>query len=156
LAGVEAHLDLEGLLASALKATGHRLVDWESSNHGRMLRVFMESVADAADPQGGVTLDDCEAASRQIQRVLEVEGVDYDRLEVSSPGLDRKLKSAADFARFAGQRADVHLRTLVQGRRHVVGVVRAVDGEVIELEAEGTSFRFELANLKRARLVPQL
>ena len=67
-----------------------------------------------------------------------------------------KLKSAADFARFAGQRADVHLRTLVQGRRHVVGVVRAVDGEVIELEAEGTSFRFELANLKRARLVPQL
>jgi ribosome maturation factor RimP len=121
-----------------------------------MLRVFIEKSNKTSDAQGGITLTDCEAASRQIQRVLEVEGVEYDRLEVSSPGLDRKLKTAADFARFAGQRADVHLRSLVNGRRHVVGTVKSVEGENVELEADGASFRFELTNLKRARLVPQL
>jgi ribosome maturation factor RimP len=147
---------LEKLLDSAVRASGYHLADLELSNRGKMLRVFIEKSPEIADPQGGVTLDDCEAASRQIQRVLEVEGYEYDRLEVSSPGLDRKLKTAADFARFAGERADVHLRALVDGRRHVIGVVRAVEGESVELEADGAPFRFDLANLKRARLVPRL
>jgi ribosome maturation factor RimP len=133
-----------------------RLADWELSNHGKMLRVFIEKEDQLADAQGGITLTDCEAASRQIQRVLEVEGVDYERLEVSSPGLDRRLKTAADFERFRGRRADVLLRALVNGRRHVVGVVREVEGENVELEADGGPFRFDLANLRRARLVPEL
>ena len=147
---------LETLLEAAVKAMGCRVADWELSNRGKMLRVFIEKSDGGSDPQGGISLGDCEAASRQIQRVLEVEGVDYDRLEVSSPGLDRKLKSAADFARFAGHTADVHLRSLVQGRRHVTGVVKSVDGEIVELEEDNGPFRFDLANLKRARLVPRL
>src|SRR5688572_2177878 len=113
---------LEELLKTAVEAVGYRLTDWELSNHGRMLRVFIEKLGEERDPLGGVTLTDCESASRQLQRVLEVEGIDYDRLEVSSPGLDRRLKTAGDFERFAGETADVHLRQLVNGRRHVVGV----------------------------------
>ena len=121
-----------------------------------MLRVFIEKSSEGSDPQGGVTLTDCEAASRQLQRVLEVEGVDYDRLEVSSPGLDRRLKTEADFERFAGETADVHLRQLVSGRRHVVGVVKSVKDGCVELEADIGPFSFDLADLKRARLVPKL
>jgi ribosome maturation factor RimP len=94
--------------------------------------------------------------SRQLQRVLEVEGVAYDRLEVSSPGLDRKLKKAADFARFTGHEASVRLRRPVNGRRNFVGVVRAVDGERVELEFDGERMTFEMAELDRARLVPKL
>ena len=132
---------------------GLDLADWEKSNHGRMLRIFIERTH---EPSGSITLADCEAASRQIQRVLEVEGVSYDRLEVSSPGLDRRLKTAADFARFAGCKADVEFRALVDGRRHVVGMVERVEGESIELSADGARFRFDLTNLRRARLVPEV
>src|SRR3990167_32989 len=98
-------MDVEELLRSAVKAVGYRLADCELSNHGRMLRVFIEKQDEVVDPQGGITLADCETASRQVQRVLEVEGIDYDRLEVSSTGVDRRLKTAADFERFAGQEA---------------------------------------------------
>jgi ribosome maturation factor RimP len=147
---------LENLLDTAVRASGYHLADWEFSNHGKMLRVFIEKSLEDVDANSGVTLTDCEAASRQIQRVLEVEGIEYDRLEVSSPGLDRRLKTAADFVRFAGQRADVYLRALVDGRRHVVGIVKSVEGESVELDADGGPFRFELTNLKRARLVPRL
>ena len=78
---------------------GYELVDVELSNRGRMLRHFHRQAA------GGVTIGDCTmvtARGNQLARVLEVEGIDYDRLEVSSPGLDRPLEKEADFARFAG------------------------------------------------------
>jgi ribosome maturation factor RimP len=88
--------------------------------------------------------------------VFEVEGVAYDRLEVSSPGLDRRLKKAADFARFTGCEAHVRLRTPVNGRRNFTGVVRAVDGERVEFDFDGGRLAFELADLDRARLVPKL
>src|SRR5262245_66400464 len=97
-----------------------------------MLRVFIEKLheVDSGLSQGGITVADCEAVSRQLQHVFEVEGVTYDRLEVSSPGLDRKLKKAADFARFTGHEASVRLRRAVNGRRNFTGIVRAVDGEI--------------------------
>ena len=71
-----------------------------------MLRVFIDR-AGLPTPGGGITLEDCERVTRQLQRVFEVEGVEYGRMEVSSPGLDRKLKTAVDFERFAGFEADV-------------------------------------------------
>jgi ribosome maturation factor RimP len=76
-------------------------------------------------------------------------------LEVSSPGLDRRLKKAADFARFTGCEAQVRLRRPVNGRRNFVGTVRAVDGERVGFDFDGGHLDFELANLDRARLVPK-
>jgi ribosome maturation factor RimP len=93
--------------------------------------------------------------SRQLQRVLEVEGITYDRLEVSSPGLDRRLKKPADFARFAGHEARVRLRRAVDGRRNFTGILRGVEGERVEFEFEGNTMAFEIADLDRARLVPK-
>lgn len=155
--------ELEQLLERTLGGLGFRLADFEYSNHGRMLRVFIEKEhegssgsATMGSAMAGVTLDDCAAAARQLQRVLEVEGVEYDRLEVSSPGLDRRLKKAADFARFTGCEAQVRLRQPVNGRRNFTGVVRAVNGDRVELEFDGGRIDFGLGDLDRARLVPKV
>src|SRR5258706_10309616 len=96
--------NVEAKVEPAVTGMGYELVDVQASNGGRMLRVFI-------DKPGGGTVDDCAAVSPQLSRVLPVEGVDYDRLEVSSPGLDRPLRKADDFARFAGQKAELRMRT---------------------------------------------
>ena len=129
---------------------GYELVDVQASNGGRLLRLFI-------DKPGGVTLDDCAAASRHLTRVLAVEGIDYERLEVSSPGLDRPLRKEADFARFAGQKAEVRMRTPdASGRRKFVGVLRGAAEGRVNLELEGRLVALALEDLERAKLVPEL
>ena len=111
-----------------------------------------------SDKPSGIDVEDCAAVSRQRSRVFEVEGVDYDRLEVSSPGLDRPLRKQAEFARFAGQKADVRMRTPdASGRKRFVGRLQgAEDGRVtMELEGQAT-VRLALDDVERARLVPEL
>ena len=129
---------------------GYELVDLQVSNRGGLLRLFI-------DKPGGIGLEDCAAVSRQLIRVLEVEGVEYDRLEVSSPGLDRPLRKAQDFARFAGQKADVRMRTPdASGRRRFVGVLRGENGGRVSLELEGQTLALAIEDIDRARLVPEL
>jgi ribosome maturation factor RimP len=150
-------LSLENVVQPVVTGMGYELVDLQASNGGRLLRLFI-------DKPGGVGLEDCAAVSRQLSRVLEVEGIDYERLEVSSPGLDRPLRKGADFARFAGHKAEVRMRTPdATGRRRFVGVLRgAQDGQVtIEVEAkgqelEGHKVQLALEDVERARLVPEL
>ena len=148
---------VEQLLERTVRGLGYELADFEYINNGRMLRVFIEKQHEvlAGMISGGTTLDDCASVSRQLQRVLEVEGIEYDRLEVSSPGLDRRLRRATDFARFVGSEARVRLRHPVNGRKNFVGLVRAVDGERIKFDFDGGRLDFELADLDRARLVPK-
>ena len=145
------HLNLESVISPVLAGMGYELVELQAANGGRMLRLFI-------DKAGGIDVEDCAAVSRQLSRVLEVEGVDYERLEVSSPGLDRPLRKAADFARFAGHKADVRMRTPdATGRRRYVGVLRGAEGGVVDVELEGrTTVRLALEDLERARLVPEL
>src|SRR5690242_8106359 len=141
---------VEAVVGPVVAGMGYELVELQAANGGRMLRLFI-------DKPGGIDVEDCAAVSRQLSRVLEVEGIDYDRLEVSSPGLDRPLRKAADFARFAGHRADVRMRTPdATGRRRFVGVLRGVAGDAVEVEADGKTVRLALADLDRARLVPEL
>ena len=148
---------LERLLERTLKGLGFELADFNLSNHSRMLRVFIDKQHYMSGTgSGGVTVADCEAATRQLQRVFEVEGVEYDRLEVSSPGLDRRLRRPEDFARFAGCEAEVRLREPMNGRRRFVGVVCQVIGEQVELEVNGARMLLALGNLDKARLVPKL
>ena len=129
---------------------GYELVDLQVSNRGGLLRLFI-------DKPGGIGLEDCAAVSRQLTRVLEVEGVEYDRLEVSSPGLDRPLRKAQDFARFAGQKADVRMRTPdASGRRRFVGVLRGENEGRVSLELEGQTVALAIEDIDRARLVPKL
>lgn len=138
------------IVGPAVAGLGFELVDAQASNHGRLLRVFI-------DKAGGVNVDECAAVSRHLSRVLAVEGVDYERLEVSSPGLDRTLRKRADFERFAGRRVDVRMRAPDgTGRRRFVGVLRGLEGDAVAMEVEGMRVSLALAGLERARLIPEL
>lgn len=141
---------LEGILEPTLAGMGYELVDAQVSNRGRFLRIFM-------DKPGGITLDDCAAMSRHLSHLLEVEGIDYDRLEVSSPGLDRPLRKAVDFARFAGQKVDVRMRLAdAGGRRRYVGLLKGIEGTTATVEVDGVPVALQLDGMDRARLVPDL
>ena len=151
-------MQLQGLLERTVDGLGYELVCVELSNRGRMLRVFIDKPA-AGTPgavASGITVDDCARVSNQLARVLEVEDFDYDRLEVSSPGLDRPLKKEADFVRFTGERARLSLRVPVEGRRNFAGVMRGVADGKLQLDIEGGKVSIELANIDKARLVPKL
>ena len=143
-------MSLEKVVEPVVNGMGYELVDVQASNGGRLLRLFI-------DKPGGVGLQDCAAVSRQLSRVFEVEGIDYERLEVSSPGLDRPLRKGADFARFAGQKAEVRMRTPdASGRRKFVGVLRGAAEGRVNLELEGRLVALALEDLERAKLVPEL
>ncbi|MEO8059078.1 MAG: ribosome maturation factor RimP [Burkholderiales bacterium] len=116
---------------------GYDLVDAEKSAGG-LLRVFIDHLPGSAGAASAqfITVDDCEKVTRQLQYVLEVEACAYERLEVSSPGLDRPLKKAADYARFAGEQVELTLKLPFKGRKKYSG----------ELQALGEGWRLVLAD----------
>ena len=132
-----------------MSGLGYELVAWERSGKGSMLRVFV-------DKPGGVEIDDCALVSQHLSRVFEVEGLAYDRLEVSSPGLDRVLRKDADYVRFAGEKARLKLRLALNGQRNFIGTLRAVSDGKLELEVDGKLLALELSNIEKARLVPNI
>lgn len=135
---------------ATLAGMGFELVDARVSGGGRFLTVFI-------DRPGGITVDHCADVSRQLSRVFAVEGIDYDRLEVSSPGLDRPLRKAADFARFAGNRVDVKMRRPDEsGRKRFNGLLKGEAGGVVTIDVEGRDVALRLDEMDRARLVPDL
>ena len=134
----------------AVTGLGFELVDTQVSSRGRMVRVFI-------DKPGGVSVDDCADVSHHLTRLFAVEGIDFDRLEISSPGLDRPLRKPADFLRFAGQRVDVRMRVPdAGGRRRFVGTLQGVNGEAATVVVDGQAVELNLAGMERARLVPDL
>src|SRR3954463_4868082 len=142
-------MDFAQLLETTVSGLGYELVAWERSGKSSMLRVFV-------DKPSGIDVDDCAKVSQQLSRVLEVEGFDYGRLEVSSPGLDRVLRKDADFARFAGEKARLKLRLALDGQRNFVGTLRAVNDGKLELEVDGRLLALDLSNIEKARLVPNI
>ncbi|MDR0529470.1 MAG: ribosome maturation factor RimP [Zoogloeaceae bacterium] len=139
------------LLEKTVAGLGFELVDTEFAARG-LLRVFI----DKPEKKGGVDVEDCAAVSHQVSRVLEVEGVAYSRLEISSPGLDRPLKKAADFSRFTGEKARFHLRVPLEGRqRNYQGTLLGLteDGKA-RLRTETGEIAVALDNIAKARLEP--
>ncbi len=139
-------MDVTRLVETTVAGLGYELVDLEVTGRG-MVRVFLDKPA-------GITLDDCELVSNQLTRLFAVEGVAFDRLEVSSPGLDRPLKKEADFVRFRGQKANIKLRVPLAGRKNFSGVLGEVQDGVLQLEMDGSQVAIELSNVDKARLVP--
>lgn len=140
---------------------GYDLVDVERSGGG-LLRVTIDRLPGRAYLTGDsefVLVEDCEAVTRQLQYVLEVENCDYNRLEVSSPGLDRPLKRPQDFERFAGQEAEITFKQPFQGRKKFAGVLQAREGGWRLVFGKGEIEQvldFTLDELREARLVPVL
>lgn len=139
------------LLEPPLGALGFELADLEA-HAGRpgVLRVFI-------DREPGVTLEDCELVGRQLSALLDVEDPlpgSY-VLEVSSPGLDRKLRTSEQFSRFVGRVVRIELKRARDGRRRLKGKLLAVDGQRLRVEVDGQEWDVDLAEVSVARLVPE-
>ena len=141
-------MQLVELIEQAVAGLGYELVDLETSPRVRVLRIFIDS------PQG-VMIDDCAIVSNHLARLFAVENIDYERLEVSTPGLDRVLKKVADFERFAGQEAQVRTRLPLNGQRNFKGVLAGVKDGVLRLQAGEVSYEVPLDQIDKARLVPK-
>jgi len=141
--------DLYGLIEKTVTQLDYELVDLEVSNRWKLLRLFI-------DKPEGITIDDCVLVSNQLGNVLAVENdIDYDRLEVSSPGLDRALKRDADFIKFVDSRANVKVRMPIEGRKNFLGTLKGVDDGDLLIDVEGVIFKIALTNIDKARLAPE-
>lgn len=141
------------LLEPAVATLGFEVADLEVhvGRGGGYLRLFI-------DGPDGVTVEDCEAVSRQVSSVLDVADPisgEY-RLEVSSPGLDRRLAKPAHFDRFVGAEVAVRLRRQIEGRRRLRGRLMGRQGETIEMRVDEANLSIPLAEVEVARLVPDL
>jgi ribosome maturation factor RimP len=150
-------MNWQTVVENTVTGLGYDLVDCERSAKG-LLRVYIDRLAD--DPAGEyIVVEDCEKVTRQLQHVLEVEGCAYERLEVSSPGLDRPLNKPADYARFVGAEVAITLKQAFQGRKNYSGVLQA-EGEgwrlVMQQGKVEQALDFSLDEVKEARLVPVL
>lgn len=146
------------LIETTVTGLGYALVDVERAARG-LLRVTIDRVPGRSyEPAGDfVTVEDCEAVTRQLQYALEVDGLDYARLEVSSPGLDRPLKTEVDYERFAGEAIDLTLKAPFQGRKHWQGrLLRAEAGwSLVFMDGKTEQvLGFAFDEVREARLVP--
>ncbi len=161
--------DLHTLIEASVSQLGFDLVDLEVSNRGKVLRVFIDK-QNPVDIKDSVNIDDCTLVSNQLGNLLAVENdIDYDRLEVSSPGMDRVLKKETDFIRFIGERATVKLRVpmieLVASakaagkedkvtKKNFLGFLRGLEDGHLLLECEGVTYKIALTNIDKSRLNP--
>lgn len=130
-------------------------VEWNAGSGGGLLRVYIDTLT-PEDAATAVGVDECEAASREISALLDVDDPVPGRytLEVSSPGLERPLFNAAQFARFVGSEAKVTLKLPQDGRRRFRGTIAAVAGDKIGLDVDGTRVEFAGPAVESAHLVP--
>jgi ribosome maturation factor RimP len=157
--------DLHGLIDKTVTLLGFELVDLEISNRGKLLRVFIDKL-NPKDIKDSVTIDDCVLVSNQLGNVLTVENeIEYDRLEISSAGMDRVLKKEKDFARFAGERAQVKLRIGIKDesanavdttlpRKTFLGILKGVEASNVVVECDGVVYKLAMNNIDKARLSP--
>ena len=150
---------LSALIEKTVIGMGYELVDFEQAARG-LVRVYIDVMP---EEDRAVTVDDCEKVTHQLLHVLTVENASYERLEVSSPGLDRPLKKLSDFVRFAGCEAVVKLRMAAPGagnRKSFEGILHEPEGDTLKLEFEGNEgpalLQFSLAEVDKARLVPKV
>jgi ribosome maturation factor RimP len=141
-------MQLVELIEKAVTGLGYELVDFETSPRARLLRVFI-------DKEAGISVDDCSTVSHHLTRLFTVENIDYDRLEISSPGLDRPLKKAADFTRFAGEEAQFKLRVPLGNQRNFSGTILGEADGLVRFRIDGEERAFALDNIEKARLVPR-
>lgn len=160
--------DLWNLVEPHVNDAGFDLIEVQSGREaaGWVVRLYIDRmVAGQQGLEAGlerdvneslVSLEDCERVSRDVSAALDVADLipHAYQLEVSSPGLDRPLRRAQDFARFVGQRAKVRLNQGVEGRRNFSGVLLAVKDDRVEIDCDGRSYQFPVDDVAKANLVP--
>lgn len=147
---------IQTLLQPAVESAGYELVDvqWKREPVGWVVRLLI----DKPEGQGGVSHEDCERVSREVSVLLDVHDAvpSAYHLEVSSPGLDRPLRTEAHFRRFIGKRTKVKLHVGLDGRRNFTGTIADVNASHVILEVDGKEQSLPLADLDKAQLVIML
>jgi ribosome maturation factor RimP len=139
-------MKLNTVLEQTVPGLGYELVDVEIAP-SKLIRVYI-------DKEGGITIEDCELVSNHLSKLLLVEEIDFNRLEVSSPGVERPLKKIEDFLRFSGRMAKVKTRELIDGQKVFQGIINSVDGNMIILGlADGQVVNINFSTISRARLI---
>jgi len=141
-------MDLSARLEPVLAGLGYELVLLERAGRG-LLRIFI-------DKPGGVTIDDCVAVSNHLTHLFTVENIDYERLEVSSPGLDRPLVKPQDYARFAGETVTLKLRVPIENRRKLAGQLIGLADGAVKVIVDGREMSVDLMNVDVVRLKPAI
>lgn len=144
--------ELEHLIEPAVMALGYELLGCELFHQGRysLLRVYI-------DQERGISIDDCERASRQISALLDVEDpiVGAYNLEVSSPGAERPLFKEAHYQRFVGSIIAIRLRVAQEGRRNFKGILREIAAGKVTIIVDGKPFVFSILEIEKANLVAE-
>ncbi len=145
---------IDALLRPLIAALGYELLGLELDGHARhgTLRLYI----DQPGFSGEIQLKDCQRVSREVAALLDVEDPipgQYN-LEVSSPGVDRPLFSAEQFAAFTGEQAQVKLFGPIDGHRKLKGEITAVSGDTITLHCDGKDIDIGMADIRTAKLVP--
>jgi ribosome maturation factor RimP len=140
--------DLETLIEKLVTQLGYELVDFETVNGGQILRIYIDK-GDLID------IEDCTKVSNHVNNVLSVEtDYDYERLEVSSPGLDRVIKKLNDFDRFKGEKIKIKTRFAIENRKNFKGILSGTKKESIMIEVDNESILIDFENIDKARLDP--
>ena len=143
-------MEIEKLLEKTLSGMNYELVDVEIVGRSGLVRVLIDS-------ERGIGLQDCTTVSNHLSRLFEIERFDYDRLEVSSPGLDRPLKKLIDFERFVGEKVVVQFKLAYEGQRKFRGKLIGVREEMVDMEVDDDRvITFELHEIKKANLIPAI
>lgn len=153
LGGVVLREQLIELLEPVVRRLGFELweLEYAGRRNGGLLRLYIDS------PQG-IDVDACEQVSRAVSQMMdEADPIPTEyTLEVSSPGLDRVLRTQAHFARFVGERASVEMRLPVDGRKRFLGRIATVTSSDLQLEVDGETYRLPIEGIHKARLAPEL
>ena len=141
-------IDLEALIEKNVSKLGYELVDLEIINRGELLRLFI-------DKPSSITIDDCVDVTNQLKHILTVEeDISFDRLEVSSPGIDRVIKKLKDFERFKGEKVKIKTRSPIEERRNFKGILQGAEKDLILIKFNNGLVQIELENIEKARLDP--
>ena len=141
-------IDLEALIEKNVSELGYELVDFEIINRGELLRIFI-------DKPSSITIDDCVDVTNQLKHILTVEeDISFDRLEVSSPGIDRVIKKLKDFERFEGKKIKIKTRSPIEERKNFKGILQGIKEDLILIEFNNVLVEIKLDNIEKARLEP--
>lgn len=149
MAGVQTKL--EEIITPAVSAVGCELwgVEFHAQGKKSLLRIYITKT-------GGVLIEDCEAVSRQVSSVLDVEDPirsEY-TLEVSSPGMDCQLFKLSQYDEFIGQTLAIKLRMAFEGRKKFTGVLKGIEGDEVVLELDGEEYILPYELIDKANVVP--
>jgi ribosome maturation factor RimP len=143
---------LEDILRPVIEGLGYEFwgVEYRSQGHHSKLRIFIE------DAENGIGIDDCEAVSRQISSVMDVEDpiqTEY-TLEVSSPGMDRPLFRLDQYEKFAGHQVQIRLRMAYEGRRKFQGLIKGIEGDDVVVIVDDHEYLLPFDSIEKANIIP--